>query len=215
MLINERAECSSAVTPCRPRTISPLNNRGIALLSAQKAQLRGQGATLYTGVSEEVGRVDVVVYKGGVMSVGDVVEARAQRQLIAQERKAALQGQVQREVGRETHRPGRPHQLLVFINHTEGKPGVPIEGISEVALPPEGHPAPGEKAVGGVPGKRPACLRAENWVVNAEIHYGVGSGRGAHVGSKHHVVAFKGVARLNLEGVVMIPAGVAEHVRSG
>jgi len=34
------------------------------------------------------------------MSVGDVAEARARRQPIAQERKGALEGQVQREKGR-------------------------------------------------------------------------------------------------------------------
>jgi len=176
----------------------------ILLLPAQETNPGCQGAALDAAVGQEIRRVHVVVHRRGVGPIGDVVESRPQRPQESEQANAPLQLQVQRKILGETPGAWSTYELLVLVHQAEGKSVAPIERISEIELPGQGHPTPGEKAIRRIPGERPARLRAEQQAINAEVKDSVGVGPRARVRSEDHVAALESVARRNLHGVVAV-----------
>ena len=125
--------------------------------------------------------IDDAVDDVGIAAAGDVVEAAANCQVVAEEVKAFFELQVQGEIAGKTLRAGRADELLLVGEKVEGESGAGFQGIGEFELVDdrqleERKDTPGEEAVGSVPGIRARLLRAENGIVDIEVESLIGAG---------------------------------------
>ena len=80
---------------------------GTSLLSAEEADSGGEGAAIVAAESQKLRRVDVGVDHHRIRAAGDIVEAAAQRPVVAEEVETLFQLQIQSEISRETIGAGR------------------------------------------------------------------------------------------------------------
>ena len=104
-----------------------------------------------------MGGIDDVVDYEGIAAAGDVVEAAAEGQIVAEKMKALFELQVEREIIGIALGAGRSDELLLVGEQVEGEPGAGFEGVGDFELMDdrkleERKVSPGEESVGSVPG---------------------------------------------------------------
>ena len=165
---------------------------------------------------EWVGGIDDAVDYVGIAAAGDVIEAAAEGQVVAEEMEAFFELQVEGEVVGEAVGAGLADELLLVVEEAEGESGAGFHRVGEFELMDYGQLeereiSPGEEAVGSVPGIGAGLLGAEDRAVDVEVERLIGAGAGAGVGTHDHVAFAKAVAERNLEGVVAVVACVLEE----
>src|SRR3974390_79036 len=151
----------------------------------------------------------------GVAAAIDVVEAAAQRQIVAEKMESFFQLEIEREIFREALCAGRAQKLLLVVEGAEGESGARLHGICEFELMNDGELeerkiSPGEEAIGSVPTVGSRLLRTENGIVDIEIQRLIRAGAGSRVRAHDHVAFAEVVAERELESGGAIVARVFE-----
>ena len=182
-----------------------------SLFLPQETDPAGEHPALIVAKCQKVGGIAVVIDEGVVVPASHVVEASADRPMIAEGMKAFFDVGVERKPGRKAARPGGLDQLEPIVDDIEGETGSEFSRISEVESFVDRQQTPGQKTVGSIPRIRSRLLGAELRIVDANVEHLVRAGMGAHVGGEEHVPVAEGAAGSELEGVVVILSRVLEH----
>jgi len=132
----------------------------------------------------EVGRVDIVDDNVGILTVKCVYGFDADSPEVAAEAEFFLDAEVEAGKVREAEGVGKADELLLKIDDAKGKAGAVLEEVAELNSPDvSGSPAPGEEAVGDVPGNGRGLLRGEKNGPEGGVEDFIGVGDGACVGA--------------------------------
>src|SRR5579863_2412373 len=160
--------------------------------------------------------IDDIVHDEEITAAGDVIEATAQSEVVAEEVESFFELQVEREVIRKALSARSADQLLLRIQEAERKTGASFHCISDFELVndrefEQRQISPGKKAVGSIPRIRTGLLRAQDRTIDIEIECLIGVSAGARVGAHHHVGFVEVAPQGDLKRVVAVVAGVFEE----
>ena len=185
------------------------------LFAADEADAEGYGAALAAGEGAEIGGVDVVDDGVGVLAVEGVDGFDADAPEVTAEAEFFLDAEVEAGIDGKAGGVGRTDELLLEIDDAVGVAGAVLVEIAELDAPDVGgSPAPGEKAVGSVPGDGSGLLRGVKDGAESGVEDFVGVGDRAGVGAIDLHAFGKDVARRGGGGAVAIFAGVFEEKRA-
>src|ERR1700758_927107 len=175
-----RVQCRS----CRQRGQEALATAGgtpaLRLLFSQEADARGEGAALASPEGRRgMAGIDDAVDVEGIATSGDIVEAPAEGEIVAQEAKAFFQLHVEGKISREAVSSGGADELLLIGEFIEGESGARFDGIRDFHLMndgqfEEGEISPRQEAVGCIPRIWTGQLRAKKIAVDVEVESLIG-----------------------------------------
>lgn len=185
------------------------------LFAADEADAEGDGAVLTAGEDAEIGGVGVVDYGVGILAIEGVDGFDADSPEVAAEAEFLFDAEVEAGIDREARGVWRADELLLEIDDAEREAGAVLEEIAELDSPDvSGGPAPGEEAVGGIPGDGAGLLgdiedRAEGGVEDF-----IGVGDGARVGAIDFHALGKNVTDARGGGTIAVLASVLQEKNS-
>ena len=104
--------------------------RFMRLFAADEADAEGEGQALAAGEGAEIGGVDIVDDRVGILAVEDVDGFDADSPEIAAEAEFLFEADIEAGIGGEAGGVGRADELLLEINNAEGVAGAVLEEIA-------------------------------------------------------------------------------------
>jgi len=131
--------------PARRRTVILRRMTLHRLFFADEAGAEGEGAALASGEGAEVGGVEIVYHRVGILAVEDVDGFSAEAPEVAAEAELFFEADVEAGVVGEAGGVRRADELLLKVDEAVGEAGAVLEEIAELDGPDVGgEPAPGD-----------------------------------------------------------------------
>ena len=117
----------------------------------------------------------MIVDRGGIASIGQVICPGPQRPTISVKNKPALDVQVHGEIIGVAEGIHLPHLLPVIVESGKRMSGMPLDQVRQTVLfPEEREQTPTDHTVRRVPWHRPHVVGDDDGVVDGNIYYRVG-----------------------------------------
>jgi len=182
------------------------------LFAADEADAEGYGTALAAGEGAEIGGVEIVDDGVGILAVEGVDGFDANSPEEAAEGEFFFDSEVEAGIDGKAHGVGRADELLLEVDDAEGEAGAVLVEIAELDAPDvSGSPAPGEEAVGGIPGDGGGLLRGVEDRTEGGVENFIGVGDGARVSAIDFHALGENVAEGESGGAVAVLASVLEE----